>query len=147
MAGTAASGCAAAVLPTVDPLPRLPATQRVVTSAADMGAGDYAALDLALRGLAVRISQNPDGRLPDVVAAQLHGGRLEELACAPADRPPPEPWTADDTGLWWFLRLDQDTGVATEVGRALARPATWSASVQTAHAVGCWTWNASAPCT
>ena len=29
-----------------------------------MGAGDYAALDLALRGLAVRISQNPDGGCP-----------------------------------------------------------------------------------
>jgi nucleoid-associated protein YgaU/DNA-binding SARP family transcriptional activator len=100
----------------------LSATQTVVTSAADVGTGDYAALDRALRGLAVRISQNPDGRLPDVVAAQLHGGRLELRLYAPADRPPPEPWTADDTGLRWFLRLDQDTGVATEVGRARLAP-------------------------
>ncbi len=105
------------------PLPNgLSATQTVVTSAADVGTGDYAALDRALRGLAVLISQNPDGRLPDVVAAQLHGGRLELRLYAPADRPPPEPWTADDTGLWWFLRLDQDTGVATEVARARLAP-------------------------
>ena len=66
--------------------------------------------------------QDPDGRLPDVVAAQLHGGRFELRLYAPADRPPPEPWTADDTGLWWFLRLDQDTGVATQVGRARLAP-------------------------
>ncbi|MFL6094455.1 MAG: LysM peptidoglycan-binding domain-containing protein [Blastococcus sp.] len=105
------------------PLPNgLSVTQTVVTSAADVGTGDYAALDRALRGLAVRISQNPDGRLPDVVAAQLHGGRLELRLYAPADRPPPEPWTADDTGLWWYLRLDQETGVATEVGRARLAP-------------------------
>ena len=105
------------------PLPNgLSATQTVVTSAADVGAADYAALDRALRGLAVRISEDPDGRLPDVVAARLHGGRLELRLYAPADRPPPEPWTADDTGLWWFLRLDQDTGVATEVGRARLAP-------------------------
>jgi hypothetical protein len=75
------------------PLPNgLSATQTVVTSAADEGTGDYAALDRALRGLAVLISQNPDGRMPDVVAAQLHGGRLELRLYAPADRPPPEPW-------------------------------------------------------
>ena len=105
------------------PLPtELSATQTVVTSAADVGTADYAALDLALRGLAVLISEDPDGRLPDVVAARLHGGRLELRLYAPADRPPPEPWTADDTGLWWFLRLDQDTGVATEVARARLAP-------------------------
>ena len=105
------------------PLPKgLSATQTVVTSAADGGTADYAALDLALRGLAVRISEHPDGPLPDVAAARLHGGRLELRLYAPADRPPPEPWTADDTGLWWFGRLDRDTGVATEVARARLAP-------------------------
>ncbi|UOY00015.1 LysM peptidoglycan-binding domain-containing protein [Blastococcus sp. PRF04-17] len=105
------------------PLPKgLSTTQTVVTSAADAGTADYAALDLALRGLAVRISADPDGRLPDVVAARLNGGRLELRLYAPADRPPPEPWTADDTGLWWFVRLDRDTGVATEVARARLAP-------------------------
>ncbi|RBY97569.1 SARP family transcriptional regulator [Blastococcus sp. TF02-8] len=100
----------------------LSATQTVVTSAADAGRADYAALDLALRGLAVRISEHPDGTLPDVHAARLHGGRLELRLHAPADRPPPEPWTADDTGLWWFVRLDRDAGVATEVARARLAP-------------------------
>ncbi|SNS68876.1 DNA-binding transcriptional activator of the SARP family [Geodermatophilus pulveris] len=105
------------------PVPQeLSATQTAVTSAADAGTADYAALDLALRSLAVRISDDPDGRLPDVVAARLHDGRLDLRLHTPADRPPPEPWTADDTGLWWSVQLDQDTGVAPEVARARLAP-------------------------
>lgn len=98
------------------------ATQAVVASAADQGTADYVALDLALRGLAVKISADPDGQLPDVVAVRLHGGRLELLLHLPADRPPPEPWTADDTGLRWSARLDQDTGVDPEVARTRLAP-------------------------
>jgi nucleoid-associated protein YgaU/DNA-binding SARP family transcriptional activator len=102
--------------------PELSATQTVVTSAAAAGTADYAALDLALRALAVRISADPDGRLPDVIAARLDGGRLELRLHVPADRRPPPPWTADDTGLWWSVQLDQDTGVAPEVARARLAP-------------------------
>jgi DNA-binding SARP family transcriptional activator/LysM repeat protein len=102
--------------------PTLSATQTAVTSAADAGTADYAALDLALRSLAVRLSEDPDGQLPDVVAARLDGGRLELRLHAPADRPPPDPWTADDTGLWWSVRLDHDTGVASEVALARLAP-------------------------
>ncbi|SDO16080.1 LysM peptidoglycan-binding domain-containing protein [Geodermatophilus sp. DSM 45219] len=98
------------------------ATQTVVASAADEGMADYAALDLALRGLAVQISADPEAQLPDVVAARLHGGRLELRLHAPADRPPPEPWTADDTGLRWSARLDQDTGVDPQVARTRLAP-------------------------
>ncbi|RBY81538.1 LysM domain-containing protein [Blastococcus sp. TF02A-26] len=105
------------------PLSRMQsATQAVVASAADAGTADYAALDLALRGLAVRISADPGGQLPDVVAARLHGGRLELRLHAPADRPPPEPWTADDTGLWWSVRLDRDAGVDPQVARTRLAP-------------------------
>ncbi|SNR79469.1 LysM peptidoglycan-binding domain-containing protein [Blastococcus mobilis] len=105
------------------PLPKAQsATQTVVASAADAGTADYAALDLALRGLAVRISADPDGQLPDVVAARLDGGRLELRLHAPADRPPPEPWTSDGTGLWWSLQFDQDTGVASAVARTRLAP-------------------------
>ncbi|WP_040339413.1 LysM peptidoglycan-binding domain-containing protein [Candidatus Blastococcus massiliensis] len=105
------------------PLPKAQsATQEVVASAADEGTADYAALDLALRGLAVQISADPDGRLPDVVAARLNGGRLELRLHAPADRPPPEPWIADDTGFRWSARLDQDTGVDPEVARTRLAP-------------------------
>ncbi|MBJ7452717.1 MAG: SARP family transcriptional regulator, partial [Blastococcus sp.] len=64
----------------------------------------------------------PDGRLPDVVAARLHCGRLELRLHAPADRPPPEPWIADDTGLRWSTRLDQDTGVDPQVARTRLAP-------------------------
>ena len=102
--------------------PALSATHTAVTSAADTGTADYAALDLALRGLAVRISDDPGGRLPDVIAARLAEGRLELRLHSPADRPPPDPWTADDTGLLWSVRLDQDTGVAPEVARARLAP-------------------------
>ena len=140
---TAASGCAAAVLADRQLPNGLPATQRVVTSAADMGAGDYAALDLAAR------SRRPDfpepGRLPDVVAAQLHGGSRSSRGCTPLPTvrrpnrgPPTTPvcggfcgWTRTPA---WPLRW---AGPA----RALPR----HHHVQTAHAVGCWTWNASAP--
>ncbi|NEK86893.1 LysM peptidoglycan-binding domain-containing protein [Blastococcus saxobsidens] len=105
------------------PVPHaLSATQTAVTAAADAGTADYAALDRALRSLAVRLSEYPDGRLPDVVAARLDGGRLKLLLDAPADRPPPEPWTADDTGLWWSVQLDQDISVAPEVARARLAP-------------------------
>ena len=98
------------------------ATYAVVASAADEGTADYAALDLALRSLAVQISAVPDAQLPDVVAARLDGSRLELRLHAPADRPPPEPWTADDTGLQWSARLDQDTGVDPEVARTRLAP-------------------------
>ncbi|MDT0275515.1 LysM domain-containing protein [Blastococcus goldschmidtiae] len=100
----------------------LSATHTAVTSAADAGTADYAALDLALRGLAVRISDDPDARLPDVVAARLGRGRLELRLHAPADRPPPDPWTADDTRLWWSVQFDQDTSAAPEVARARLAP-------------------------
>jgi nucleoid-associated protein YgaU/DNA-binding SARP family transcriptional activator len=105
------------------PLPKpQSATQTVVASAADEGTADYAVLDLALRGLAVQISADPDGHLPDVVAARLHGGRLELRLHGPADRPPPEPWIADDTGLRWSVRLDQNTGVDPQVARTRLAP-------------------------
>jgi len=104
------------------PLPRTQSATQTVVSAADEGTADYAALDLALRGLAVQISADPDAQLPDVVAARLHGGRLELRLHAPADRPPPEPWIADDTGLRWSARLDQDTGVDPEVARTRLAP-------------------------
>ncbi len=100
----------------------LSVTQAVVTSAADAGTADYAALDRALRSLAVRTSEEPGGRLPDVAAARLDGRRLDLRLHAPADRPPPGPWTADDTGLWWSLQLDQDTGIAPEVAQARLAP-------------------------
>ncbi|CCH87124.1 Conserved protein of unknown function; putative Peptidoglycan-binding LysM domain [Modestobacter italicus] len=98
------------------------AIQTVLASAADKGTADYAALDLALRGLAVQVSADPDARLPDVVAARLHGGQLELRLHAPADRPPPAPWIADDTGLRWSARLDQDTGVDPQVARTRLAP-------------------------
>ncbi len=100
----------------------LSATQSAVTAAAATGRADYAALDRALRHLAVLISADPDGRLPDVAAARLDGDRLDLRLHTPAGGRPPAPWTADDTGLRWSLRLDQDTGVAPEVARARLAP-------------------------
>ncbi len=100
----------------------LSATQRAVTAAAATGRADYAVLDRSLRRLAVLVSTDPDGRLPDVVAARLDGDRLDLRLHTPAGRRPPAPWTADDTGLRWSVRLDQDTGVAPEAARARLAP-------------------------
>jgi nucleoid-associated protein YgaU/DNA-binding SARP family transcriptional activator len=105
------------------PVPaELSATETAVTSAAAAGRADYAALDRALRELSVLISADPDGRLPDVVAARLDGGRLELRLYTPADRPPPAPWGVDQTGEWWSLTLSEDTGVDADVARARLAP-------------------------
>jgi DNA-binding SARP family transcriptional activator len=104
------------------PSRELSATQTAVTSAAASGQADYAALDRSLRQLAVLISEDPDARLPDVTAARLDSGRLQLRLHTPAGRPPPAPWTADDTGSWWSVQLNQDTGVALEVARARLAP-------------------------
>ncbi|MBB3084703.1 LysM peptidoglycan-binding domain-containing protein [Geodermatophilus sabuli] len=105
------------------PLPaELSATQTAVTTAADAGRADYAVLDRALRGLAVLVSQDPDGALPDVVAARLDGQRLGLRLHTAADRPPPAPWTADETGRWWSLELSDDMGFDIDVARARLAP-------------------------
>ncbi|WP_246066158.1 LysM peptidoglycan-binding domain-containing protein [Geodermatophilus aquaeductus] len=100
----------------------LSATQAAVTAAADAGRADYSALDRALRGLAVLISAEPDGRLPDVVAARLDGDRLDLRLHGAADRPPPVPWTADETGLWWSLQLDKETDIDAGGARGRLAP-------------------------
>ncbi|WP_169064416.1 LysM peptidoglycan-binding domain-containing protein [Geodermatophilus dictyosporus] len=100
----------------------LSATQAAVTAAAGAGRADYAALDRALRGLAVLISEEPDGRLPDVVAARLDGDRLDLRLHATTDRLPPGPWTADETGLWWSLELGEDPDIGPDEARGRLAP-------------------------
>ncbi|SFT82600.1 DNA-binding transcriptional activator of the SARP family [Geodermatophilus amargosae] len=100
----------------------LSATQAAVTAAAEAGRADYAALDRALRGLAVLISEEPGGRLPDVVAARLDGDRLDLRLHGAADRPPPVPWTADESGLWWSLPLSEAPGIDADEARARLAP-------------------------
>ncbi|MGY1684930.1 LysM peptidoglycan-binding domain-containing protein [Geodermatophilus sp. SYSU D00867] len=102
--------------------PELAATETALTSAAEAGRADYAALDRALRILSVLVAEDPGGRLPDVVAARLDDRQLQLRLAAPADRPPPPPWTADDDGLWWSVELDADTGVDGAVARARLAP-------------------------
>jgi DNA-binding SARP family transcriptional activator len=105
------------------PVPaELSATETAVTSAAAAGRADYGALDRALRELSVLISQDPDGHLPDVVAARLGGERLELRLHTPSDRRPPAPWTVDETGEWWSLTFSEDTGVDANVARARLAP-------------------------
>ncbi len=98
-------------------------TQAAVSSAADTGHPDYAALDRALRSLAVLISRDPDARLPDIVAARLDGHRLALRLHTPADRPPPPPWTAEDAGYWWCLQLHEGPDpTGDEVARGRLAP-------------------------
>ncbi|WP_457015267.1 LysM peptidoglycan-binding domain-containing protein [Geodermatophilus sp. SYSU D01186] len=103
------------------PLPAALSTTQTAVTAADAGRADYAALDRALRGLAVLVSRDPDAVLPDVVAARLDGQRLDLRLHTATDRPPPAPWTADETGRWWSLELDADLGI-DEVARARLAP-------------------------
>ncbi|MGX5655506.1 LysM peptidoglycan-binding domain-containing protein [Geodermatophilus nigrescens] len=98
------------------------ATERTVTTAAAVGRADYGALDRALRGLAVRISEEPAGRLPDVVAVRLEGDRLDLRLHRAADRRPPAPWTADETGLWWSRPLGSEPDINNEVARGRLAP-------------------------
>ncbi|WP_116451684.1 LysM peptidoglycan-binding domain-containing protein [Blastococcus litoris] len=105
---------------TLTPLPaELSEAQAAVRAGADTGNPDYAALDHALRALAVALSDQPDARLPDVVAARLGADRLDLRLQTPGASPPPAPWAADPTGLWWSIGMDEDTGV--EADRAAAR--------------------------
>ncbi|WP_029429680.1 LysM peptidoglycan-binding domain-containing protein [Blastococcus sp. URHD0036] len=104
------------------PLPAdLAAAEAVVAAAGAVGQADYQALDRALRELAVLISADPDTRLPDIVAARLGGVHLQLRLPEAGVKPPPAPWTVDDTGLWWSLKLDEPTGVdPDEAGARLA---------------------------
>jgi DNA-binding SARP family transcriptional activator/LysM repeat protein len=97
-------------------------TQDVVTSAASVSRYDYAALDRALRELSVLTSNDPEGRLPDVVAAQLSSGLLRLRLFARDEHVPPAPWSTDETGEWWSLELDADTGVDANVARGRLAP-------------------------
>ncbi|SDG04381.1 LysM domain-containing protein [Blastococcus aurantiacus] len=120
------------------PLPReLSDTQMAVTSAASSGQADYVALDRALRELAVLISGDPEGQLPDIVAARLDNNRLELRLYVPADQPPPSPWTSDDTGHWWSRQLHADAGV--HGGTARGRLAPFPTLVTIGSARG-WRW-------
>lgn len=98
---------------TATPAP-LVRTEAALLAAARAGAADFSALDMALRSLAVALSNQPDGQLPDVVAARLAGDRLDLRLYAPAASSPPPPWVVDDTGWWWSLNLAADSPVGSD---------------------------------
>ncbi|MGI8681569.1 MAG: hypothetical protein ACR2JO_05455, partial [Mycobacteriales bacterium] len=79
--------------------------ETVALSAAQAGEVDFAALDTALRGLSLAVAEDPDGRLPDVVAARLAAGRLGLRLHTPAEAGPPAPWAVVESGLWWEVEL------------------------------------------
>lgn len=94
--------------------PTLIGAEASVLAAASSGAADFTALDVALRSLAVALSDQPGAQLPDVVAARLTGHRLDLRLHATPTSSPPLPWIADETGRWWSLDLAADIPVDTE---------------------------------
>jgi len=112
----------------------LRATEAAVLAAAQTGAADFAAVDVALRALAVMTSKIPGARLPDVVAARLSGDRLGLRLRTAAISSPPAPWEVDDSGLWWSLDLRADSPVDPD--RARIRLAPYPALVSVGEACG-----------
>jgi nucleoid-associated protein YgaU/DNA-binding SARP family transcriptional activator len=107
--------------------PTLIGAEASVLAAASAGAADFTALDVALRSLAVAVSDQPGGVLPDVVAARLTGHRLDLRLHDPTASAPPLPWVADETGRWWSLDLAADDAVDPD--RAYGRLAPYPALV------------------
>ena len=89
--------------------PRLSGTQRALLSSA--GVSDVRWLSQALRGLVHLQAGDPDGHLPDVVAARLGGNDLELVLTGPHDGPVPGVWTVTGpAGDRWRLERGAPTG-------------------------------------
>lgn len=73
-------------------------------------------LDLALRDLAARVSDQPGATLPDVVGAGINDEYLE-LYLAGETGTPPEPWLATDPLRW---TLGRDTDLAATAAHRIA---------------------------
>lgn len=73
-------------------------------------------LDLALRDLAARISDQPDATLPDIVGAGINDDYLE-LYLSGDTGTPPEPWMATDPLRW---TLGRDTELSAAAARRIA---------------------------
>ncbi|SFE94979.1 LysM peptidoglycan-binding domain-containing protein [Blastococcus tunisiensis] len=102
--------------------PTLIGAEASVLVAASAGVADFTALDVALRSLAVALSDQPGAQLPDVVGARLSGHRLDLRLHAPTACGPPPPWTADETGWWWSLDLAADIPVDPDRARGRLAP-------------------------
>ena len=78
-------------------------------------------LDEALRSLSAATSADLDGQLPDVVAVRYGGGQLNLRLTGEHPGPPPAPWTADESGLWWSISAQQELPAAqADAGSHLA---------------------------
>jgi hypothetical protein len=77
--------------------------ERALLAAGAAGTPDVTWLDEALRSLVHTLAADPDGHLPDLVAACMTGDRLELVLAGPHQHPPP-PWRQNDTGTRWSVR-------------------------------------------
>jgi nucleoid-associated protein YgaU len=73
-------------------------------------------LDLALRDLAARVSQQPAGVLPDIIGAGINDDYLELYLARDAEQPP-KPWVATDALRW---TLGRGAELHSGAGRRLA---------------------------
>jgi hypothetical protein len=72
---------------------------------------DVQFVDHALRSLSAATAVSPDRRLPQIVAARLLASQLDVLLAAPHPTPPPAPWTADESGMWWSVSASDELPV------------------------------------
>ncbi len=94
--------------------PGLHAAEAAVVTAGTAPYADITWLDEALRGLVSRLAEQPDGRLPDVVAVRLTATDLTlVLACAATARAP-GPWLEDGDRTTWTLPRSADTGYSLD---------------------------------
>jgi hypothetical protein len=74
-----------------------------------------------VQGLAAATAVQPDVRLPEIVAARMVDDQLDIRLAAPHPTPPPGPWTVDESGCWWSIRVGDDLpAAATDADQQLA---------------------------
>ncbi len=96
--------------------------QRATLTHGGTGAPDGQFLDFALRSLAAATEDGAGAVLPDVLAARMTGEELQLRLAEPHLAAPPPPWRADESGLWWSVRVGAELPVTAENAVDVAAP-------------------------
>lgn len=88
----------------------IPAEKALITHG-PAGLADVRFLDHALRSLSAATADDPDARLPEVVAVRMVGDQLDVRLAQAHPVAPPAPWTVDESGCWWSVSVGDDLPV------------------------------------
>jgi LysM repeat protein len=91
----------------------IPAEKALITHG-PAGLADVKFLDHALRSLSAATAEDPDARLPEVVAVRMVGDQLNVRLADAHPSPPPAPWTVDDSGCWWSVSVGDELPVSDD---------------------------------